>query len=1814
MSSKKRKEPPKGAKGVNETHSPKRTKTKPSSSDSSAKSAKPKHDASTKSKSALELQKASVLTVLKDEEPMFKRGGGSVLTPLERKKIQLQAEADARAEDELEDKSQTKGKKKRKLPDKSLARREKKTAPDTSTEPLVKIESLSFKVGCLALARRFSTDHHIQKLAKGTLILGQVTEVGPHEITVALPNDLVGHVPITAISDTLTTRLQEAQDAMEQDDDESEDHDINISSFFTTGQYVRACVMSTMDGGASQKGKRRIELSLRPQDTNSGLASDDIVISMALMASIVSVEDRGCVMDVGLQELGITGFLTNDKIDASFGSGRLQPGNVFLCQVAGRGPNKKVVHLTSVDKSFRDPKARPYDATTINSFQPGTLVEVLVSEITAGGIAGKVLGHLDVVADRIHSGLVVDSIDLESKYKVGSKVNARIICNFPSANEPKLGVSFLPHLLAMTSKSVEVNGSPKTPAEILPPSSTVDECVVQYVEPATGLYVDVGVEGVRGVVHISRVKDGKEDILFESSGPFKLESKHKGRVLRYNPMDGLFSVSFEQSVLDQQYLRLEDIPIGAVVSGKISKVLIGEDGIKGLIVQVSDHISGLVPAIHFSDARLEHPERMFREGLKVKARVLSTDLQERHMRLTLKKTLVFSDLPILKDFAEASPGMQALATIIKILPSGAVVQFYESLKGYLPKGEMSEAFIRDPAEHFRVGQSVRVYVQDVDVAKEKLTVSCKDPSDFGLDKKTALLALKIGAMVSGKVMEKTEDVVVELSESGLRAVLPGGHLVDTASESKARAKLNRINVGQTLTDLMVIDKNIHHKSINLTRKQSLMDAFREGKLLLDLADANVGDIRVGYVRTIQPAGIAVQFGGEVRGFVPKHNMPEDFRNKPDFGMRRLQSITVVVVTVMPEQDRLTLAIPGAKEDDQLYVGSITEAKVTKVRATQLNVEVNKKLQGRVDISELFESFKDITKPKAPLAKFKAGDILKVRVLGVHDARDHKYLPMSHRSTHQVLELTAKPSSLKAEILHPLTVDKIKVGSEQVAFVNQSSSGFVWAHLSPYVKSRINAHDLSNDQAVRANIPANFPIGTAILARVTAVNEESGRVDLSAWSDQANGREAVAPEPFSWDEIKPNAMLSATVTKMSERQLMVQINRQLGFPIHLPDLADDFSEANPLVYKKWDVIKVSVVEVDKPNKRLRLSTRPSRVLSLNSPVVDREITSANQVNKGDIVRGFIKNVADAGLFVNLGGQVVGYVKVTNLSDKFLKEWKEHFQVDQLVRGRVIMADHDAGRIELGLKESMLADGWAPQINIGDVKEGQILTGKVRKVESFGAFIQIDNSENVRGLCHRTEMSDEKVADATKLYKEGDAVKVYVKKVDVSQRRINFSLKASYFVDESDEEPDEASDEDSDSGGAVVEMEADSDKEEEVDGDAVKGGVSLNGLHVNGLEEDDDTDDGGDVAMENGEATSGTKYDWEADVFARPEQGSDAEGESVVPTMDKKKRRKRAEIQVDKTAELDARGPQSASDYERLLLSQPDSSALWMAYMAHQMEVSELAKAREVAERAIKTISIREETEKLNVWIAYLNLEMAYGTKDKFEDVFKRACQYNDEREVHSTLISNYIKLDKKDVSFFPNRTGHSSSLTLSQAADKLFQSTVKKFGSKTPEVWLNYAHFLFVSMEDPARGRALLSRAQQSLEKKHHLHIATRFAALEWKSPKGDPEKGRTQFEGILSLYPKKDDIWRQLLDAEKTAPNADREAVRAVFERRLKASMKLRQAHKWFEAWAAWEAEINPDGNGKETVMRKREIWDVNFRTKQGALLEEEYTEGIGND
>lgn len=1459
-------------------------------------------------------------------------------------------------------------------------------------------------------------------------MLGQVSSINAHDIGLALPNNLTGYVPLTAISKVLDERIEKLlNDEDDTPEDGSDADPFDLKTYFYIGQYLRAYITATGSDAADTtfKSKKRIELSLDPRQANSGLSKSDLVEDAVIQASVVSVEDHGLVMDLGLEDSSVRGFMSSKDIDPEVEYSSIREGSVFLCSIIGFNASRTVVKLSANLRTAASIKKHYLSsAPTINTYLPGTAAEILVTEVLETGIVGKIMGMLDATVDLVHSGANSGTINLAKKFQPNTKIKGRLICTFPAAEPYKVGFSLLDHVQKMVAAPM---GSDQAPS-----IAAIVEAKVVKVDPGLGLYVEIGSSKRLGFVHISRVSDGTVDSLSSTQGKFRVDTVHEARIVGYNALDDLFLLSFEKSVISQPFIRLEDVTVGAVVKGTIEKLIIGPNGMDGIIVSLADGITGLVPAMHFADAPLQNPEKKFREGMKISARILSVDLQKRQIRLTLKKSLLNSEAAIWKDYKDISPGAQSPGTIVAIYPHGAVVQFYGSIRGFLPVSEMSEAYIKDPAQHFRLGQVVNVHALSVDATLGKLAVSCKDPSLSQESYREAFDQIRPGTLVTGTVFEKSgDDVLLKLENTGVIARLDASQLTD-GDIAKQNSTLAKIRVGQKLNDLVVLDIKRAHRLIKVTQKPSLKKALKQGALPAQFEDVQEGKQVTGFVKNITSHGIFVGFLGGLVGFLPRRLIDEEHLATADYGFFVSQPITTWVHQIEHDLRRFTLTMrppeqpkpeskvqPQRTSEDRVdisnpvdeniksvldfTVGKVTKARIASVKSTQINVVLADNIQGRIDVSEVFDKWEDIKDRKQPLRIFKAKQVLPVRILGLHDARSHRFLPISHRAgKHPVFELSAKPSYIQAKDPTPLSLDQIEVGSEWIGFVNNIVEGIVWINLSPNVRGRARAIDLSDDLSALVHVEQKFPIGSAVKVKVTAVDPEKGHLDLT-------GRQGRARE-LSFDKISKGMILPGRVTKITDNHITVQLSETVVGVVGLTEMADDYSKVDPHMYHKNEVLRVCVVDVDKANKKIHLSLRPSKVLSSSLPVEDPEITSIEQLKVNQVVRGFIRKIADNGLFVDLGPNVTAYVRISDLSDNYLKEWKESFQVDQLVKGKVIAADPETNRLQLSLKESVLDPNWKAPLTFHDLKPGQIVTGKIRKVEDFGAFIVVDGSANVSGLCHRTEMADHKIDDARTLFEEGDVVKAKVLKVDPEKERISFGLKASYIQDAVDDSDEEGSDDDvsmdeadgievngveesDEESGISIDMGGDSDEgsegeDEDEDEDHVMADADDAGLKVGGF------DWSGNVDLENGEATT------EA-----------ADLEDHVP---KKKRHHKPTIQVDQTGDLDARGPQSVADYERLLLAEPDSSALWVQYMAFQLELGEVDKAREIAERAIRTIPIGQDAEKLNVWVALLNLENTYGDDETLEEVFKRACQYNDTQEIYERMTNIYIQSGKNEV--------------------------------------------------------------------------------------------------------------------------------------------------------------------------------------------------------
>lgn len=296
----------------------------------------------------------------------------------------------------------------------------------------------------------------------------------------------------------------------------------------------------------------------------------------------------------------------------------------------------------------------------------------------------------------------------------------------------------------------------------------------------------------------------------------------------------------------------------------------------------------------------------------------------------------------------------------------------------------------------------------------------------------------------------------------------------------------------------------------------------------------------------------------------------------------------------------------------------------------------------------------------------------------------------------------------------------------------------------------------------------------------------------------------------------------------------------------------------------------------------------------------------------------------------------------------------------------------------------------------------------------------------------QLSDNKGADvalALRSFREGDRVKALITSVDLEKKRISFGLKPSYFGDSgnSDSAAESADDESEPEVLGVVGTE---DEDEDVEMSDAQGEVQESESPEDEEEEEDEpmeVDSEPKFAPIEPVASTSKPSTVTLDVkggFKWTEEQDEDEisaGSSSDSSEDekngKKKKRKRKQIELDLTGDMHTKTPESNADFERLLLGSPNSSYLWIQYMSFLIQLSEIERAREVAKRALQTINFREERERLNVWIALLNLENIYGTEQTIEDAFKDAVRRNDAKAVYLGLATIFEQSEKFDVRTF-----------------------------------------------------------------------------------------------------------------------------------------------------------------------------------------------------
>jgi small subunit ribosomal protein S1 len=185
------------------------------------------------------------------------------------------------------------------------------------------------------------------------------------------------------------------------------------------------------------------------------------------------------------------------------------------------------------------------------------------------------------------------------------------------------------------------------------------------------------------------------------------------------------------------------------------------------------------------------------------------------------------------------------------------------------------------------------------------------------------------------------------------------------------------------------------------------------------------------------------------------------------------------------------------------------------------------------------------------------------------------------------------------------------------------------------------------------------------------------------------------------------------------------------------------------------------------------SRNNVVLSRRAVLEDERKEQRQQIldrlNPGDVVEGTISNIVDFGAFVDLDG-MDGLIHISELSWSHVNHPSEVLEIGQKVQVKVLDIDRERQRISLGLKQTQ-SDPW--QQVLEHYHQGDVVEGRVTKVVTFGAFVEI--LPGVEGLVHISELAQHHVENPREVVSQGDPVNVLILEIDGDRRRLSLSLK-------------------------------------------------------------------------------------------------------------------------------------------------------------------------------------------------------------------------------------------------------------------------------------------------------------------------------------------------------------------------------------------------------------------------------------------------------
>jgi small subunit ribosomal protein S1 len=295
---------------------------------------------------------------------------------------------------------------------------------------------------------------------------------------------------------------------------------------------------------------------------------------------------------------------------------------------------------------------------------------------------------------------------------------------------------------------------------------------------------------------------------------------------------------------------------------------------------------------------------------------------------------------------------------------------------------------------------------------------------------------------------------------------------------------------------------------------------------------------------------------------------------------------------------------------------------------------------------------------------------------------------------------------------------------------------------------------------RIHHPADqFKVGEHLQVKVLKLDRDRDKVSL--------GYKQLQPDPWSTVvEVYPvNTKIKGIVSSVTDYGVFVELEPGVEGLVHVSEISWSRRAQSPKrLFQKGQEVEVQVLGVDTVEKRISLGMKQFMDNPWDSVMVRYPV--------GSKVHGRVRNLTDFGAFIELEEGIDGLVHVSDISwAKKIKHPKDVLKKDQEVDAIVTSIDRNGQRLSLSMKD-LTPSAW--ETFVATHRPGDVVRGKVSRFTNFGVFVEL--GEGLEGLCHISELSEERVERPEQFAKMGQEMDFKILRIEPSDQKIGLSHRA------------------------------------------------------------------------------------------------------------------------------------------------------------------------------------------------------------------------------------------------------------------------------------------------------------------------------------------------------------------------------------------------------------------------------------------------------